>query len=94
MNYISRTRGVQPSVVDTIFQSADFDPDFDRGSHADDNLDDLFKDVVGCDGIVSKLRKYQKTASAGRRKGHDVRDLIPTSFVFKGPPGVLCIVIH
>ncbi|KAK0239336.1 P-loop containing nucleoside triphosphate hydrolase protein [Armillaria nabsnona] len=87
MNYISRTRGTQPTVVDTIFQSADFDPDFDRGSHADDNLDNLFKDVVGCDGIVSKLRQYQKTASAGRRKGHDVRDLIPTSFVFKGPPG-------
>ncbi|PBK69035.1 P-loop containing nucleoside triphosphate hydrolase protein [Armillaria solidipes] len=86
-NYISRIRGTQPSVVDTVFQPADFDPDFDRGSHADDNLDDLFKDVVGCDGIVSKLRKYQKTASAGRRKGHDVRDLIPTSFVFKGPPG-------
>ncbi|KAK0214978.1 P-loop containing nucleoside triphosphate hydrolase protein [Armillaria fumosa] len=87
MNYISRTRGSQPSVVDTIFQPADFDPDFDRGSHADDNLDELFKDVVGCDGIVSKLRRYQKTASAARRKGHDVRDLIPTSFVFKGPPG-------
>ncbi|KAK0188469.1 P-loop containing nucleoside triphosphate hydrolase protein [Armillaria mellea] len=85
-NYISRIRGTQLS-VDTIFQPADFDPDFDRGSHADDNLDELFKDVVGCDGIVSKLRKYQKTASAGRRKGHDVRDLIPTSFVFKGPPG-------
>ncbi|KAK0214970.1 P-loop containing nucleoside triphosphate hydrolase protein [Armillaria fumosa] len=83
-NYISRTRG---AVVDTIFEPADFDPDFDRGSHADDNLDELFKDVVGCDGIVSKLRRYQKTASAGRRKGHDVRDLIPTSFVFKGPPG-------
>ncbi len=33
------------------------------------------RDVVGCDGIVSKLRKYQKTAAAGRRKGHDVRDL-------------------
>ncbi|KAK0501724.1 P-loop containing nucleoside triphosphate hydrolase protein [Armillaria luteobubalina] len=87
MHYISRTRGSQPSVVDTIFQPADFDPDFDRGSHADDNLDELFKDVVGCDGIVSKLRRYQKTASAGRRKGHDIRDLIPTCFVFKGPPG-------
>ncbi|KAK0188464.1 P-loop containing nucleoside triphosphate hydrolase protein [Armillaria mellea] len=85
-NYISRIRGTQLS-VDTTFQPADFDPDFDRGSHADDNLDELFKDVVGCDGIVSKLRKYQKTASAGRRKGHDVCDLIPTSFVFKGPPG-------
>ncbi|PBK99914.1 P-loop containing nucleoside triphosphate hydrolase protein [Armillaria gallica] len=85
-NYISRIRGTQPS-VDTIFQPADFDPDFDRRSHADHNLDDLFKDVVGCHDIVSKLRKYQKTASAGRRKGHDVRDLIPTSFVFKGPPG-------
>ncbi|KAK0489353.1 P-loop containing nucleoside triphosphate hydrolase protein [Armillaria novae-zelandiae] len=86
MNFISRTRGAQRS-VDTIFQPADFDPDFDRGSHANDNLDKLFKDVVGCDGIVSKLRRYQKTASAGRRKGHDIRDLIPTSFVFKGPPG-------
>ncbi|KAK0489357.1 P-loop containing nucleoside triphosphate hydrolase protein, partial [Armillaria novae-zelandiae] len=85
MNFISRTRGAQRTVVDTIFQPADFDPDFDRGSHANDNLDELFKDVVGCDGIVSKLRRYQKTASAGRRKGHDVRDLIPTSFVFKGP---------
>ncbi|KAK0501721.1 P-loop containing nucleoside triphosphate hydrolase protein [Armillaria luteobubalina] len=84
MNYMSRTRG---AVVDTTFEPADFDPDFDRGSHADDNLDELFKDVVGCDGIVSKLREYQKTASTGRRKGRNVRDLIPTCFVFKGPPG-------
>ncbi len=89
-NYMSRTGGTRP-FPDTIFQPADFDPDYDRGSHADANLDELFKDVVGCVDIVDKLREYQKTASAGRRRGEDVRDLIPTNFVFKGPPGVLRI---
>ncbi|KAG7444044.1 P-loop containing nucleoside triphosphate hydrolase protein [Guyanagaster necrorhizus] len=85
-NYMTRV-GTQCS-VDMIFQPADFDPAFDRGSHADVNIEELFKDVVGCDDIVAKLRRYQKTASAGRRRGQDVRDLIPTSFVFKGPPVV------
>ncbi|KAK0239335.1 P-loop containing nucleoside triphosphate hydrolase protein [Armillaria nabsnona] len=85
-NYMSRTGGTRP-FPDTIFQPADFDPDFDRGSHADANLDELFKDVVGCVDVVDKLREYQKTASAGRHRGEDVRDLIPTNFVFKGPPG-------
>ncbi|KAJ7227185.1 P-loop containing nucleoside triphosphate hydrolase protein [Mycena pura] len=72
---------------DAIFEPQDFDPEFDRDNHAATNLAKLFEDVVGCDEIIAKLSEYQKTAHAAKLRGRDVRDLIPTNWVFKGPPG-------
>ncbi|KAJ7773271.1 P-loop containing nucleoside triphosphate hydrolase protein [Mycena metata] len=72
---------------DVIFQPQDFDPEFDRSSHASTNLAKLFEDVVGCEEVISKLAEYQETANNAKRRGMDVRDLIPTNWVFKGPPG-------
>ena len=73
---------------DVVFQPQDFDPDFDRAEHSGENLKKLFEDVVGCESIVKKLEEYQNVARGMKMKGRDPKDLIPTNFVFKGPPGM------
>jgi len=74
--------------ADILFEPQDFDPDYERSANATSNLKELFKDVVGCEKIVEKLEGYQRIAHASKQQGRDPRDLIPTNFVFKGPPGV------
>ena len=73
-----------------VFQPSDFDPDFDRVAKSADNLVKLFEDIVDSDKVVAKLERYQKVARYMRSKGkepREARELIPTNFVFKGPPG-------
>ena len=70
-----------------LFEPQDFDLDFERSANAASNLKELFKDVVGYDKIVKQLEGYQRIAHASKQQGRDPRDLIPTNFVFKGPPG-------
>ncbi|KAJ7035052.1 P-loop containing nucleoside triphosphate hydrolase protein [Mycena alexandri] len=77
----------QSRSFDVIFEPQDFDPEFDRSIHASTNLAKLFEDVVGCEEVISKLAEYQETAHTAKLRGMDVRDLIPTNWVFKGPPG-------
>jgi hypothetical protein len=72
---------------DAPFQPEDFDPDFNRAKNAEANLTKLFADVVGCDGIIDQLRRYQKAAQTAKDRGLDSRDVVPMNFVFKGPPG-------
>ncbi|THH17888.1 hypothetical protein EUX98_g9045 [Antrodiella citrinella] len=75
---------------DMVFHPVDFDPDFDRSEHSEKNLKELFADVVGCEKVIKKLREYQNISRVLRQRGksaRDARDLIPTNFVFKGPPG-------
>ena len=73
--------------ADILFEPQDFDLNFERSANATSNLKELFKDVVGCDKIVNQLEGYQRIAHASKQQGRDPRDLIPTNFVFKGPPG-------
>lgn len=84
--YMARLRGTIPP-ADTIFEPRDFDPEFDRHLHAAANLDKMFEDILGCDEIIEKLRDYQKIAHRMKERGEDARAIIPTNFVFKGPPG-------
>ncbi|KAJ7241901.1 P-loop containing nucleoside triphosphate hydrolase protein [Mycena haematopus] len=70
-----------------VLEPQDFDPEFDRSIHASTNLGKLFEDVVGCDDIIAKLRDYQVLSNNAKAHGKDVRHLIPTNWVFKGPPG-------
>ncbi|EJU00451.1 NFX1-type zinc finger-containing protein 1 [Dacryopinax primogenitus] len=75
---------------DVIFQPEDFDPDFGRVARSNDALEQLFAGDVGHEMIVEKLRAYQNIATRmqKRRQGiNELRRLIPTNFVFKGPPG-------
>lgn len=76
---------------DVVFQPQDFDPDFDRAASSATNLQKLFADVVGCEKIVEKLGEYQNIARIMMAQGkepRDAREMIPTNFVFKGPPGM------
>lgn len=45
--------------------------------------------MIGCGDIISKIQGFQRTATGMRAQGLDPRESIPTSFVFKGPPGML-----
>lgn len=72
---------------DVIFESQDFDPDFQRGEHAATNLQKLFEDVVGCEEVIVKLAGYQQIAQNMKAWNRDSRGIIPTNFLFKGPPG-------
>ncbi|KAJ7707709.1 P-loop containing nucleoside triphosphate hydrolase protein [Mycena rosella] len=77
----------QDRPVEIIFEPRDFDADFDRGDRASKNLAKLFEDIVGCDHIMEKLGDYQQIAIVAKERDMDPRTLIPTNFVFKGPPG-------
>lgn len=74
---------------DAPFEPQDFDPDYRRSENAAGNLVALFKDIVGSDGVVGKLGKFQRMAQTCKAQGIDPREMIPTNFVFKGPPGKL-----
>ena len=89
-NYQKRMSHVPHSArsPEILFEPQDFDPDYERSANATSNLRELFKDVIGCEGIIKKLEGYQRIAHASKQQGRDPRDLIPTNFVFKGPPGV------
>ncbi|KIJ57325.1 hypothetical protein M422DRAFT_73113 [Sphaerobolus stellatus SS14] len=69
------------------FEPSDFDPDYNRGSNALSNLSKLFEDVIGCESIVQSLQKWQIMAKNLKDRGMDARNEVPTTFVFKGPPG-------
>ncbi|KAF8531244.1 P-loop containing nucleoside triphosphate hydrolase protein [Gautieria morchelliformis] len=72
---------------EVVFQPQDFDIDFDRAENSDERLKKLFENVIGCERTIEKLKGYQHIARVMKAKGSDARDLIPTNFVFKGPPG-------
>ncbi|KAF8417347.1 P-loop containing nucleoside triphosphate hydrolase protein [Tirmania nivea] len=82
-----RTMPVQERPGEIILEESDFDPEFDRATRAEESLEKLFEGVVGCEDIIQKLRGYQKTAQACKARGRDPREVVPTNFVFKGPPG-------
>lgn len=73
--------------TDFIFEAQDFDPDFARAQGAETNLQELFKDVIGCEDIISKLNGFLQVAKGMRAQGLDPRGQIPMNFIFKGPPG-------
>lgn len=45
---------------------------------------------MGCEKVVEKLQEYQNIARVMKQRGkepREARELIPTNFIFKGPPG-------
>ena len=87
--YQQRHSAMKPSdrPSDIVFEPQDFDPEYDRAARASTNLDKLFEDVVGCENIIAKLGGYQQIAQGMKSKGLDPRGMVPTNFLFKGPPG-------
>lgn len=82
-----QSKNPSASSFDVVFEPQDFDESFDRGNHATTNLKKLFEDVIGCEDVVAKLEAYQQTSQNMKRRNLSYRDLIPTNFLFKGPPG-------
>ena len=87
--YQSRQSSLPPSMrtVDVIFEPRDFDAEYDRGLQATMNCSELFKDVIGCRDLIEKLEGYQQISRRTKALGMEPHELIPTNFVFKGPPG-------
>lgn len=73
--------------IDFMFEPQDFDPDYNRASGAEVNLQELFKGVIGCEDIIAKLDGFLKVATGMRAQGLEPRGQIPMNFIFKGPPG-------
>lgn len=98
-NLISKAKGnfqarqsrlpVEQRSTNFVFEPEDFDKDYNRASCAETKLQDLFKGVLGCEGIISKLDGFLKVAKGMRAQGLDPRGQIPMNFIFKGPPGNL-----
>jgi AAA lid domain len=72
---------------DAPLEPEDFDPDYKRSENAAENLSKLFEGTVACEDIVEKLAHYQKLAAGCKLRDMDPRELVPTTFIFKGPPG-------
>jgi hypothetical protein len=87
--YQKRQRGIplQQRSPDAPFEPEDFDADHDRLNHASANLVKLFDGMVGSESLISKLETWQAVARTSKARRKDPRNLIPTNFVFKGPPG-------
>ncbi|KAK4162449.1 stage V sporulation protein K [Cladorrhinum sp. PSN259] len=73
--------------VKIVLKPEDFDPDWDRGQHASKKCQALFEGLIGFSSIIGKFEGYQRIAANMRRRGRDPRDIIPFTFIFKGPPG-------
>ncbi|MCJ1382149.1 hypothetical protein MMC17_005261 [Xylographa soralifera] len=88
-SYQKRDSAIPPSErsVQIVFEPQDFDANFNRSANATVSCRELFKDVVGCDEIVSKLEGYMLSAASMRANGVDPQQYIPFNFIFKGPPG-------
>lgn len=82
-----QSKDLSANSFDVVFEPQDFDENFNRGTHATTNLKKLFEDVIGCEDVVAKLEAYQQTSQNMKRRNLPYRDLIPTNFLFKGPPG-------
>jgi hypothetical protein len=78
---------VDKRTPDAPFEPQDFDAEFNRNEHAVTNLTKLFEDVVGCEDVIKKLGEWQTMARNMKAIGKDPRGIVPTNFVFKGPPG-------
>lgn len=89
LRYQSRISKLPPQQRphEVLFIPEDFDPDFARGASAAANCQKLFEDMIGCEDIVHKLEGYQRIAHNAKRTECPMHELIPTNFLFKGPPG-------
>lgn len=50
-------------------------------------MDELFADLVGCSGVLRKLREIRDTIALAQQLGRDPMDDVETAFVFTGAPG-------
>jgi hypothetical protein len=83
----SSSVGSRARDANIVFLPQDFDKDFDRATNSADTFHKLFADIVGCEGLIEKLERYQRIAASTIARGRDPREHVPFNFIFKGPPG-------
>lgn len=55
----------------------------------------VFADLIGCEGVLAKLREWQATISASQELGLDPLDSFELNFMFVGAPGVcVCVLLE
>lgn len=88
LNYQERQskKGLGDRDFDVLFLPKDFDPRFDRDGNAIAHTEEMLGGRVDKD-IIEKLVDYQRRARIAKSCKLDPRTLVPTNFVFKGPPG-------
>lgn len=92
LSYEARYLGLKVSErpvksFDVVLQPEDFDPDFQRGLGDESSCKELLGLVD--ESIIAKLEIYQKLSIAAQRYQLNLRELVPTYFIFKGPPGMI-----
>ncbi|KAJ2990291.1 hypothetical protein NUW58_g3021 [Xylaria curta] len=68
-------------------EAADVDPDYQRLAEAANDVEQLFKGIVGCDEVKETIRKWPKLVTNAKKKGLNICDILPMNFAFTGPPG-------
>jgi len=88
INYQARQEKLPPAerAAEVVFQPQDFDPNHDRHVNASQNLKDQLQGLVS-DDIIKKLQSFVEMARYAKTSGVHPSQLIPTAFIFKGPPG-------
>ncbi len=69
--------------VDFIFESQNFDSQYDRAFNVEINLERLFQEIIDCENIVSKLNEFLKVIKEMRAQDLESREQISMNFIFK-----------
>jgi hypothetical protein len=69
--------------IDFIFESQNFDSQYDRASNVEINLERLFQRIIDCEDIVSKLNEFLKVIKEMRAQDLESREQISMNFIFK-----------
>ncbi|KAA8895568.1 P-loop containing nucleoside triphosphate hydrolase protein [Sphaerosporella brunnea] len=87
-NYQNRqsSEPFEERATDGLFEPVDFGPEFDRNVEAIANCRRQLDGKVE-NKIIDKLEDYLRIAHSAKRGNMDPRLVVPTNFVFKGPPG-------
>lgn len=75
------------SISDGILKPEDFDPDYKKKEAGFSNCRQLLQGCVA-ENIIQKLETFQRRAFIAKRRGKRLLQNVPTTFVFKGPPGM------
>lgn len=88
LNYEARQSKTSASErsFDIVLEDEDFDSNFDRAVQEESKFRELLHGTID-ECIIAKLERYQKQSRIAIKCGLNPRELLPTNFIFKGPPG-------
>ena len=72
---------------DAILTGLDFKLNSSRSSHAGDEVDHLFQDLIGLDTQIEVFRRLARQVKSTIERNIDPKKYVLSNFVLKGPPG-------